>query len=70
MSRIRVAVNGYGAMWEVALWKDILTFEGRDAYCAYEMDNQAIVIQENIEPEVLQRIEGDALPRRHTVWKT
>ena len=38
-----------GAMWEVALWEDILTVEGREAYYAYQVDNQAIVIPENID---------------------
>ena len=38
-----------GAMWEVALWEDILTVGGREAYYAYQVDNQAIVIPENID---------------------
>lgn len=37
------------AMWEVVLWEDILTVEGREAYYAYQVDNQAIVIPENID---------------------
>ena len=38
-----------GDMWEVALWEDILTIEGREAYYAYQVDNQAIVIPETID---------------------
>lgn len=38
-----------GAMWEVALWEDILTVDGREAYYAYQVDNQAIVIPENVD---------------------
>ncbi len=38
-----------GAMWEVALWEDILTVEGREAYYAYQVDNQAIVVPENVD---------------------
>lgn len=38
-----------GAMWEVALWEDILTVEGREAYYAYQVDNQAIVVPESVD---------------------
>ncbi len=38
-----------GAMWEVALWEDILTVEGQEAFYAYQVDNQAIVIPENVD---------------------
>jgi len=38
-----------GAMWEVALWEDILAVEGREAFYAYQVDNQAIVIPETID---------------------
>jgi glyceraldehyde-3-phosphate dehydrogenase (NAD(P)) len=38
-----------GDMWEVALWEDILTIEGREAYYAYQVDNQAIVIPETVD---------------------
>ena len=38
-----------GDMWEVGLWEDILTVEGQEAFFAYQVDNQAIVIPENID---------------------
>ncbi len=33
-----------GDMWEVGLWEDILTVQGREAYYVYQVDIQAIVI--------------------------
>jgi glyceraldehyde-3-phosphate dehydrogenase (NAD(P)) len=38
-----------GDMWEVAIWEDILTVEGDQAYYTYQVDNQAIVIPETID---------------------
>jgi glyceraldehyde-3-phosphate dehydrogenase (NAD(P)) len=38
-----------GDMWEVAIWEDILTVEGRELFYAYQVDNQAIVIPETID---------------------
>jgi glyceraldehyde-3-phosphate dehydrogenase (NAD(P)) len=38
-----------GDMWEVALWEDILTVSGRQAYYTYQVDNEAIVVPENID---------------------
>lgn len=38
-----------GDMWEVALWEDILTVDGDQAYYTYQVDNQAIVIPETID---------------------
>jgi glyceraldehyde-3-phosphate dehydrogenase (NAD(P)) len=38
-----------GAMWEVALWEDILAVQGREAFYAYQVDNQAIVVPETID---------------------
>ena len=36
-------------MYEVAVWEDILKVEGREAFYAYQVDNQAIVIPENVD---------------------
>lgn len=36
-------------MYEVAVWEDIVTVNGREAYYTYQVDNQAIVIPENID---------------------
>ncbi len=38
-----------GDMWEVALWEDILTVEGRELMYAYQVDNQAIVVPETLD---------------------
>ncbi len=38
-----------GSMWEVALWEDILTVEGKEVFYTYQVDNQAIVVPENID---------------------
>jgi glyceraldehyde-3-phosphate dehydrogenase (NAD(P)) len=38
-----------GDMWEVALWEDILTVDGQEAYYTYQVYNEAIVVPENID---------------------
>jgi glyceraldehyde-3-phosphate dehydrogenase (NAD(P)) len=38
-----------GDMWEVALWEDILTVNGSEAYYTYQVYNEAIVVPENID---------------------
>ncbi len=38
-----------GDMWEVALWEDILTVNGQEAYYTYQVYNEAIVVPENID---------------------
>ncbi len=38
-----------GDMWEVAIWEDILSLEGRELLYAYQVDNQAIVVPETID---------------------
>ncbi len=38
-----------GDMWEVALWQDILSVDGSEAYYTYQVDNEAIVVPENID---------------------
>ncbi len=49
-------------MWEVALWEDVLTVTGNEAYYAYQVDNQAIVIPETIDAiRALSGIERDAM---------
>ena len=39
----------WGDMYEVALWQDMLKVEGDEAFYAYLVDNQAIVIPETID---------------------
>lgn len=36
-------------MWEVAIWEDVLSVNGREVYYTYQVDNQAIVVPENID---------------------
>ncbi len=38
-----------GDLYEVALWEDMLTVQGRELFYAYMVDNQAIVIPETID---------------------
>lgn len=48
-------------LYEVALWEDMLKVEGREAFYAYMVDNQAIVIPETIDAiRALTGIERDA----------
>ena len=53
LNAIEELVNDLGRprndLWEVALWEDILTVEGRELYFCNQVDNQAIVIPENID---------------------
>ena len=50
-----------GDLWEVALWEDILAVDGNELYYAYQVDNQAIVVPENIDAiRALTGIERDA----------
>lgn len=50
-----------GDLWEVAIWEDILTVQGNQAYYVYQVDNQAIVIPENVDAiRALTGIERDA----------
>jgi glyceraldehyde-3-phosphate dehydrogenase (NAD(P)) len=36
-------------MWEVAIWEDVLTVEGNEAYYTYQVYNEAIVVPETID---------------------
>lgn len=38
-----------GDMWEVALWEDVLTVEGDEAYLTYQVFNEAIVVPETVD---------------------
>ena len=38
-----------GDMYEVALWEDILTVQGKELFYTYTVDNQAVVLPENID---------------------
>ncbi|MBK5250981.1 MAG: type II glyceraldehyde-3-phosphate dehydrogenase [Actinomycetales bacterium] len=38
-----------GDMWEVALWEDVLSVDGDEAYLTYQVYNEAIVVPETID---------------------
>ena len=38
-----------GDMWEVAIWEDLVTVEGDEAYLTYQVYNEAIVVPETID---------------------
>ena len=38
-----------GDMWEVAVWEDVLTVDGDEAFLTYQVDNEAIVVPETID---------------------
>ena len=38
-----------GDMWEVALWEDVLSVDGDEAYLTYQVNNEAIVVPETID---------------------
>jgi len=38
-----------GDMWEVALWEDVLTVNGNEAYYTYQVYNEAIVVPESVD---------------------
>lgn len=38
-----------GDLWEVALWEDVLTVEGTEAYYTYQVFNEAIVVPESVD---------------------
>jgi glyceraldehyde-3-phosphate dehydrogenase (NAD(P)) len=46
----------HGDLYEVALWEDMVTVHGDEAFYAYMVDNQAIVIPETI--DALRAITG------------
>lgn len=49
-----------GDLWEVALWEDVLSVDGDQAYYTYQVFNQAIVIPETIDAiRALSGIETD-----------
>ena len=57
-----------GDMWEVGLWEDILTVQGSEAYYAYQVDNQAIVIPETI--DAIRALSGRERDGRASIERT
>jgi glyceraldehyde-3-phosphate dehydrogenase (NAD(P)) len=52
--------RSHGSLYEVALWEDILAVQGSEAFYAYLVDNQAIVVPETIDAiRALTELERD-----------
>lgn len=53
LNAVEELVNDLGRprndLWEVALWEDILSVNGRELYFCQQVDNQAIVVPENVD---------------------
>ena len=56
-----------GDMWEVAVWEDLVTVEGDEAYLTYQVYNEAIVIPETI--DAIRALTG-SVPDADTSIKT
>lgn len=57
-----------GDMWEVALWQDMLVVDGLDLHYAYQVDNQAIVVPENI--DAIRALAGDVRSGAESIDRT
>lgn len=57
-----------GDMWEVALWEDVLTVNGNEAYYTYQVYNEAIVIPENI--DAIRALAGTVTDVRDSIRMT
>ena len=47
-----------GDMWEVAVWEELVTVEGDEAYLTYQVYNEAIVVPETI--DAIRALSGSA----------
>lgn len=47
-----------GDMWEVAIWEELVTVEGNEAYLTYQVYNEAIVVPETI--DAIRALTGSA----------
>jgi glyceraldehyde-3-phosphate dehydrogenase (NAD(P)) len=54
-----------GDMWEVGLWEDVLEVSGSEAYYAYQVDNQAIVIPESV--DAIRALTGSVSDARESI---
>ncbi len=57
-----------GDLWEVALWEDVLTVEGNEAYYTYQVFNQAIVVPETV--DAIRALSGIEQSGRQSIEKT
>lgn len=55
-------------LYEVALWEDLVTVQGDEAFYAYMVDNQAIVIPETI--DAIRAITGQEKKANNSISKT
>jgi glyceraldehyde-3-phosphate dehydrogenase (NAD(P)) len=57
-----------GDLWEVALWEDVLTVKGNEAYYTYQVFNQAIVVPETI--DAMRALTGVEQQGQRSIQKT
>jgi glyceraldehyde-3-phosphate dehydrogenase (NAD(P)) len=57
-----------GDLWEVALWEDVLTVNGNEAYYTYQVFNQAIVVPETI--DAMRALTGVEQQGQRSIQKT
>jgi len=57
-----------GDLWEVALWEDVLTVNGNEAYYTYQVFNQAIVVPETI--DAIRALTGLESQAERSIQKT
>ncbi len=57
-----------GDLWEVALWEDILTVNGKELYYTYQVFNQAIVVPETI--DAIRAVTGAEPDGERSIRKT
>jgi glyceraldehyde-3-phosphate dehydrogenase (NAD(P)) len=58
----------HDSLYEVAVWEDMLSVQGREAFYAYMVDNQAIVIPETI--DAIRALTGRAINARDSIIRT
>jgi glyceraldehyde-3-phosphate dehydrogenase (NAD(P)) len=57
-----------GDMWEVAVWEDVLSVQGAEAFLTYQVDNQAIVVPETI--DAIRALTGAVRDGRQSISQT
>lgn len=55
-------------LYEVALWEDLVTVQGDEAFYAYMVDNQAIVIPETV--DAIRALTGQERSMEASIAKT
>lgn len=57
-----------GDMWEVALWEDVLTVNGKELYYTYQVYNEAIVVPESV--DAIRALAGTVTDGRESMRMT